>query len=56
MAFHSVPPFDSMSPTSENLAAEIFRICAAELEYPGGTLAAVELSETATDRVLYSER
>ncbi len=52
---NDVPPFDSMSPTSENLAAEIFRLCSEELEYPGGRLAEVELSETSTDRVLYSE-
>jgi len=52
---NDVPPFDSVSPTSENLAAEIFRLCARELVYPGGRLAGVELGETSTDRVLYSE-
>lgn len=50
---NGVPPFDRIAPTSENLAAEIFRLCAAELVFEGGRLAEVELWETPADMVRY---
>jgi 6-pyruvoyltetrahydropterin/6-carboxytetrahydropterin synthase len=49
------PPFDSLSPTSENLAAEIFGLCRRELELPGGVVTEVELWESPTDMVRYRE-
>jgi 6-pyruvoyltetrahydropterin/6-carboxytetrahydropterin synthase len=49
------PPFDSVNPTSENIAAEIFRLCRAELKIPGGVLTEVELWESPTDMVRYRE-
>jgi 6-pyruvoyltetrahydropterin/6-carboxytetrahydropterin synthase len=52
---NDVPPFDRVSPTSENLAAEIFRICEDELRFEGGKLKEVELWETPKDMVRYGE-
>ncbi len=52
---NDVPPFDTVSPTSENLAAEIFRMCREELEFEGGRLREVELWETSKDMVRYEE-
>ncbi len=52
---NDVPPFDTVSPTSENLAAEIFRMCSEELEFEGGRLMEVELWETPKDMVRYGE-
>ena len=52
---NDVPPFDTVSPTSENLAAEIFRLLRSELAFEGGKLRAVELSETPKDMVRYEE-
>ena len=52
---NDLPPFDSVSPTSENMAAEIFRICSEELRFEGGRLKAVELWETPKDMVRYEE-
>jgi 6-pyruvoyltetrahydropterin/6-carboxytetrahydropterin synthase len=52
---NDVPPFDSISPTSENLAREIFRVCSEELEFEGGKLREVELWETPKDMVRYAE-
>ena len=52
---NDVPPFDKVSPTSENLAAEIFRICREELEFEGGRLREVEVWETPKDMVRYGE-
>jgi len=49
------PPFDSVNPTSENIAAEIFRLCREELKIPGGELTEVELWESPTDMVRYRE-
>lgn len=52
---NDVPPFDTVSPTSENLAAEIFRMCREELEFEGGRLREVEIWETPKDMVRYGE-
>mgnify|MGYP001024359192 CR=1 FL=1 len=52
---NDVPPFDRTNPTSENLAAEIYRICREKLEFEGGSLLRVELWETPTDMVSYCE-
>jgi len=52
---NDVPPFDTTSPTSENLAAEIFRMCREELRFEGGRLREVELWETPKDMVRYGE-
>jgi 6-pyruvoyltetrahydropterin/6-carboxytetrahydropterin synthase len=52
---NDVPPFDRIAPTSENIAAEIFRLCREELVFVGGHLAEVELWETPTDMVRYRE-
>ncbi len=50
-----IPPFDTISPTSENLAAEIFRMCREKLVFEGGLLREVELWETSKDMVRYGE-
>jgi 6-pyruvoyltetrahydropterin/6-carboxytetrahydropterin synthase len=50
---NEVPPFYRVAPTSENLAAEIFRLCKEELVFEGGRLAEVELWETPADMVRY---
>lgn len=52
---NEVAPFDRMNPTSENLAAEIFRICRENIRIKGGELVEVELWETPTDMVRYGE-
>ena len=52
---NDIPPFDKLSPTSENLARELFRLCREELEFEGGRLAAVEVWETPRDMVRYEE-
>jgi 6-pyruvoyltetrahydropterin/6-carboxytetrahydropterin synthase len=52
---NDVPPFDTISPTSEHLAAEIFRLCREELKFGEGRLKEVELWETPKDMVRYGE-
>lgn len=52
---NDVPPFDSINPTSENIAAEIFRLLAGNLSFEGGRLREVELWETREDMVRYRE-
>jgi 6-pyruvoyltetrahydropterin/6-carboxytetrahydropterin synthase len=52
---NDIPPFDSISPTSENIAAEIFRLCREELPFEGGRLVEIEIWETPTDVVRYRE-
>lgn len=52
---NEVPPFDSVNPTSENLAAEIYRLCRERLDYGNGRLREIELWETRTDMVRYRE-
>lgn len=47
-------PFDRVNPTSENIAAEIFRACRSEISL-GGVLREVELWESPTDMVRYRE-
>lgn len=52
---NEVEPFDSVNPTSENIAALIFALCREHLTFRGGTLREVELWETTTDMVRYRE-
>jgi len=52
---NEVEPFDRKNPTSENLAAEIFRICREKIIFDGGKLINVELWETPTEMVSYCE-
>jgi 6-pyruvoyltetrahydropterin/6-carboxytetrahydropterin synthase len=52
---NDVPPCDSVNPTSENIAAEIFRLCRKEARIPLGVLREVELWESPTDMVRYRE-
>lgn len=52
---NDIEPFDRINPTSENIAAEIFRMCKEKISFPNGELMVVELWETPTDMVRYSE-
>ncbi|MBN1163255.1 MAG: 6-carboxytetrahydropterin synthase [Candidatus Krumholzibacteriota bacterium] len=52
---NDIPPFNSINPTSENIAAEIFRLCREQLSFRQGTLREIELWETLTDKVSYRE-
>jgi 6-pyruvoyltetrahydropterin/6-carboxytetrahydropterin synthase len=52
---NDVPPFDAVNPTSENIAAEIFRLCREEARIPHGVLREVELWESPSDMVRYRE-
>lgn len=52
---NDVPPFDRLNPTSENIAAEIYRILSERVGFEKGRLATVELWETPLDMVRYSE-
>jgi 6-pyruvoyltetrahydropterin/6-carboxytetrahydropterin synthase len=52
---NDVSPFDAVNPTSENIAAEIFRLCREEISIPGGMLKEIELWESPTDMVRYRE-
>lgn len=53
---NEIEPFDRKNPTSENIAAEIFRICRKKIIFNGGELEKVELWETPTDMVSYCEK
>jgi 6-pyruvoyltetrahydropterin/6-carboxytetrahydropterin synthase len=52
---NDIPPFDRINPTSENIAAEIFGILHDQIRFRSGRLTMVELWETPTDMVRYSE-
>ncbi|UCF04263.1 MAG: 6-carboxytetrahydropterin synthase [bacterium] len=52
---NDVQPFDRINPTSENIAAEIFKFCKEHVRIERGTLLEVELWETPTDMVRYRE-
>jgi 6-pyruvoyltetrahydropterin/6-carboxytetrahydropterin synthase len=52
---NDIPPFDAVNPTSENIAAEIFKLCREEARIPLGVLREVELWESPTDMVRYRE-
>ncbi|MBN2184874.1 MAG: 6-carboxytetrahydropterin synthase [Candidatus Krumholzibacteriota bacterium] len=52
---NKVEPFDRVNPTSENIAAEIFRSLQEGLKIAGGRLVEVELWETQSDMVRYRE-
>ncbi|MCK4236185.1 MAG: 6-carboxytetrahydropterin synthase [Candidatus Krumholzibacteria bacterium] len=53
---NDVPPFDSINPTSENIAAEIFRLCHEHMQVKNGVLTEIELWETSADMVRYREK
>lgn len=53
---NDLPPFDVVNPTSENIAAEIYRLCRDNIDLEHGSLSEVELWETSTDMVRYSEK
>jgi 6-pyruvoyltetrahydropterin/6-carboxytetrahydropterin synthase len=53
---NEIEPFDKKNPTSENIAAEIFRICREKVNFDGGKLVEIELWETPTDMVRYCEK
>jgi len=53
---NEIEPFDRENPTSENIAAEIFRICREKIKFDGGKLVEIELWETPTDMVRYCEK
>jgi len=53
---NDLPPFDVINPTSENIAAEIYRLCRDNIDLEHGSLSEVELWETSTDMVRYSEK
>jgi 6-pyruvoyltetrahydropterin/6-carboxytetrahydropterin synthase len=52
---NDISPFDYVNPTSENIAAEIFRLCKNLIEIENGVLREVELWETPADMVRYRE-
>lgn len=52
---NEIPPFDTINPTAENLAAWIFRGIASELQAPHVRLDAVTLWETERACVRYTE-
>jgi 6-pyruvoyltetrahydropterin/6-carboxytetrahydropterin synthase len=52
---NDVAAFSSINPTSENIAAEIFRLCAEQVGVANGTLVEIELWETPADMVRYRE-
>lgn len=52
---NDVSPFDEMSPTSENVASEIFRLCREHVSPPNGILDMIEVWESPTDMVRYRE-
>ncbi len=51
---NDAPPFDRVNPTSENIAAEIYRLCRAEISLRGA-LREIEVWESPTDMVRYRE-
>ena len=53
---NEVPPFDELNPTSENIAAAIFKVLGGKVRFEGGRLKAVELWETPADMVRYHEQ
>ena len=47
--------FEDLDPTSERIAAEIYRVLAEEVRFDGGRLVEVEVWETPVDMVRYRE-
>ncbi len=52
---NEIPPFDTINPTAENIAAYLYRELARAIERPGLKVAAVTLWETERACVRYSE-
>lgn len=52
---NDLPLFEGVNPTSENIAAAVFGLLRERVRFEGGRLSAVELWETPTDMVRYSD-
>jgi len=52
---NDLPLFEGINPTSENIAAAVFGLLRERLRFRGGRLSAIELWETPTDMVRYSD-
>ncbi len=52
---NDVPPFDRINPTSENVARELFRDMSRRLNDDRVRVSAIEIAETCTASVRYSE-
>ena len=52
---NDISTFDSINPTAENIAAEIFKLCRDRVRIEGSRLVEVELWETPADMVRYRE-
>ncbi len=52
---NDLPIFEGINPTSENIAAVIFSLLGEKVVFEGGRLSAIELWETPTDMVRYSD-
>jgi 6-pyruvoyltetrahydropterin/6-carboxytetrahydropterin synthase len=52
---NDLPLFEGINPTSENIAAAIFSLLREKVRFEGGGLSMIELWETPTDMVRYSD-
>jgi 6-pyruvoyltetrahydropterin/6-carboxytetrahydropterin synthase len=52
---NDLPIFEGINPTSENIAAVIFELLSEKVVFEGGRLSTIELWETPTDMVRYSD-
>jgi len=50
---NDIPPFDSINPTSENVAAELYRMLAPGINNSRLRISRIEISETCTASVTY---
>ncbi|RME80539.1 MAG: 6-carboxytetrahydropterin synthase QueD [Zetaproteobacteria bacterium] len=50
---NDIPPFDRINPTSENVAAELWRKLAPRINREGVRISRVEIAETCTAAVIY---
>ncbi len=52
---NDLPLFDGINPTSENIAARVFDLLRENVRFEAGRLTMIELWETPTDMVRYSD-
>jgi 6-pyruvoyltetrahydropterin/6-carboxytetrahydropterin synthase len=52
---NELPIFEGINPTSENIAARIFGLLREKVVFEAGRLSIIELWETPTDMVRYSD-
>jgi 6-pyruvoyltetrahydropterin/6-carboxytetrahydropterin synthase len=52
---NDLPIFEGINPTSENIAAKIFELLREKVVFDAGRLSMIELWETPTDMVRYSD-